>query len=168
MWQIFRELKSSVGTTQRIGETLRQHGSGGAFLGSGVQRQKGTRSASESAATLTRASPPPPAPSTSCFSPRGLKSPAPPPSPSTSLPRGAVRLFHSFVFQTLHLLFYVEQKFRLLTSCLSVSTFVWPFVLFMAYPRNPVPRQSQRHSCLDFLRTRAFVFHTELFNPSFS
>lgn len=78
MWQIFRELKSSVRTTQRIGETLRQHGSGGAFLGSGVQRQKGTRSASESAATLTRASPPPPAPSTSCFSPRGLKSPAPP------------------------------------------------------------------------------------------
>lgn len=48
--------------------------------------------------------------------------PGPPPSPSTSLPRGAVRLFHSFVFQTLRLLFYVEQKFRLLTSCLSVST----------------------------------------------
>lgn len=43
--------------------------------------------------------------------------PGPPPSPSTSLPRGAVRLFHSFVFQTLRLLFYVEQKFRLLTSC---------------------------------------------------
>lgn len=139
MWQIFRVLKSSVGTTQRIGETLRQQ-----WVWRGLPEKWGTEAEGHmvSLQVCSHARPgqqrtllPPPSPASlhSASSPRSLvlkspvprpQVPGPSPSLSASLPRGAVWLFHRFVFQTLCLLFYVEQKFRLLISYLSVSTFV--------------------------------------------